>query len=190
VRKTHARYLLCERGHSERTAKSIQNSSAAPSTLFGSNRDGAAIDPAKLAQARHEGIRPRTKRRSIRAQEPDDRCLARLLRSPSQRPSDCRAAECGNELPPCNASCHLTLARGSCPPRCGKRYHAPIGRSGLSGTDGSRLACPLSGVLRPRLRCGVAAVHDPKRHNARFRPANGPAFIAMECDPDVLVLHP
>jgi hypothetical protein len=28
VRKTHARYLLCERGHSERTAKSIQNSSA------------------------------------------------------------------------------------------------------------------------------------------------------------------
>ena len=37
------------------------------------NCDSAAFDPAKLAQARHKGSRPRTKRRSVRAQEPDDR---------------------------------------------------------------------------------------------------------------------
>src|SRR5438094_629211 len=49
------------------------------------DRDGTALDPAKLAQARHKGSRPWTKGRSIRAQEPDGRQFARLLRLGHER---------------------------------------------------------------------------------------------------------
>jgi hypothetical protein len=58
------------------------------------DRDVAALDPAKLAQARHKGSRPWTKGGSIRAQEPDDRYLARLLRVSGERPSERRATYC------------------------------------------------------------------------------------------------
>src|SRR5207253_10343948 len=53
--------------------------------------DLLALDPAKFAQARHKSSRPGTKGQSIRAQEPDGRQFARLLRACWERPA-CRRA--------------------------------------------------------------------------------------------------
>src|SRR5271169_1874022 len=64
------------------------------------DRDGATLDPAEFTQSPHKSSRPRTIFRSISAQEPDGRQLARLLRACSERPSDCRTAGKRDELAP------------------------------------------------------------------------------------------
>ena len=63
------------------------------------DRDGAALDPAEFAQPLHKSGDPwALGRRRGRAQEPDGRQLARLLRARRERPRRRRAAEQGDEL--------------------------------------------------------------------------------------------
>src|SRR5262249_3511071 len=50
------------------------------------DRDGAALDPAKSSQARHESSRPWSKGRSICAQKPYGWQLSPLLRPRRKRP--------------------------------------------------------------------------------------------------------
>ena len=65
------------------------------------DRDGAALDPAEFAQPLHKGGDPLAPgRRRARAQEPDGRQLARLLRARRERPRRRRAAEQRDELAP------------------------------------------------------------------------------------------
>ena len=51
------------------------------------DRDGAALDPAELAQPLHKGGESMAPGRSVRAQEPDGRQLPRLLRPRRERPA-------------------------------------------------------------------------------------------------------
>ncbi len=62
-----------------------------------------------------ECIRPRSKCRSICAQEPSDRYLARLLRASRKRPSERRATERRYELPSSDAYCNSPRSNGIIP---------------------------------------------------------------------------
>jgi hypothetical protein len=63
------------------------------------DRDGATFDPAEFAQSLHKGSGPLAlRRRRGRAQEPDGRRLARLLRARHKGPRSCRAAEKRDEI--------------------------------------------------------------------------------------------
>ena len=63
------------------------------------DRDVLTLDPAKFAKTRHKRSSPWSKGRSIRAQEPDGRQLARLLRARAARPRG-DGAQQGDELAP------------------------------------------------------------------------------------------
>jgi hypothetical protein len=63
--------------------------------------DAATLDPAEFAQSLHKGSRPWPPDRSVRAQEPNGRQLAWLLRPRRERPSNGSAArECDEFAPP------------------------------------------------------------------------------------------
>jgi hypothetical protein len=65
------------------------------------NRDGAAFDPAELAQPLHKSGDPiAPSRKRTRAQEPDGRELGGLLRVRRERPRGCCAAEQRDEVAP------------------------------------------------------------------------------------------
>jgi hypothetical protein len=67
------------------------------------NRDAAALDPAEFAQPLHKsGNPPVHGQRRARAQEPDGRQLAGLLRARRERPRSRTAAEKRDELAPFN----------------------------------------------------------------------------------------
>src|SRR6516225_3489808 len=67
------------------------------------------LDPAEFTQSPHKGSRPWPPDRSVRAQEPNGRRLARLLRARNQRPPRCCAAECCQQLPSSDGDCHTPL---------------------------------------------------------------------------------
>src|SRR5262245_30184345 len=63
------------------------------------DRDSATLDPAEVPQSLHECSCPWSPARCVRAQQPDGRQLARLLRACRARPSR-RNAEKGDDLAP------------------------------------------------------------------------------------------
>src|SRR5262245_34401088 len=63
------------------------------------DRNGAALDPTKLAQSLHKGGGPLDRNCCIRrTQDSDDRQLRQRLRTRSERPQSCAAQE-SDELP-------------------------------------------------------------------------------------------
>jgi hypothetical protein len=71
--------------------------------------NGATLDPAEFTQSLHKGSRPWPPDRSVRAQEPNGRQLAWLLRARRKRPSHRRAAEQRDEIAATDVDCHVTL---------------------------------------------------------------------------------
>src|SRR5262249_42183359 len=79
-------------------------------SITSSARNGATLDPPKVAQALQESRDPWARRRKAgRAQEPDRRQLRRLLRACNKRPHRCGAAECDQQFPPSDRDCHTPL---------------------------------------------------------------------------------
>src|SRR5262249_52034571 len=74
------------------------------------DREIATVHPTKFAHPLHKGGDPLTVcQRCARAQVPDGRQLARLLRARRERPRRRRAAECDQQFPPSDGDCHTRL---------------------------------------------------------------------------------
>src|SRR6516165_4551973 len=108
------------------------------------NRDGAALDPAKLTQSLHQSSGPWMPSCSVRTQEPDGRQSARWLRPRPERPCGCRAAEQTDELAPFQLMETHPIPQG---PGAHRRI------SGCSGTvSGLARRCPAAPHKRPLAR--------------------------------------
>src|ERR1700745_1013733 len=62
--------------------------------------DGAILNPAEFTESPHKGSSQWTPNRSVHADEPDGRQLARLLCAHREQPRDCRATKHCDEIAP------------------------------------------------------------------------------------------